>query len=109
MIFHVSFQQVPCDGMGRLVVTLKSYRNPTHKMSNGKCCDHLFITFGRCTPCDAYFKLHVTHTCSRNTGQSCSMGRRNTKVVGKRDDHRFSIRKEFGFDSVLVSNTSKVS
>lgn len=96
---------VPCDGMGRLVVTLKSYRNPTHRMSNGKCCDHLFISFGRCTPCDAYFKLHVTHTCSRNTGQSCSMGRRDTKVVGRRDDHRFSIRKEFGFDSVLGTIT----
>ncbi|XP_068721178.1 protein jagged-1a-like [Montipora capricornis] len=94
---------VPCEGSGRAVVILKSYKNPSHRLNNGKCCDHRFLNFGRCYPCDAYFKLCVTQTCATCSG--CNIGRSQTHVVGKQDDHRFHIRRAFAFDSFSGSIT----
>ena len=89
--------------MGRAVITLKSYRNPTHRMSNGKCCDHLVFNFGRCYPCDAYFKMCVTQSGSGST-HSCNLGRSQTGVVGHNDNHHnINIRREFAFHSFQVS------
>lgn len=88
----------PCQGTGRVVVTLKSYKNPSHRMSNGKCCDHLVFNFGRCYPCDAYFKLCVTQSAS-GSAHNCNIGRSQTGVVGDNDNHYFHIRREFSFNS----------
>ncbi|KAJ7337253.1 Protein jagged-2 [Desmophyllum pertusum] len=86
---------VSCEGSGRVIVTLRSYSNPSHRKSNFKCCD---IGFLSCSGCDAYFKLCVTQSVS-SSAHSCNIGTSKTPVVGNKDDHRFNIRKEFAFTS----------
>ena len=91
-------QQVSCEGTGHVVVTFKSYSNPTHRKSNGDCCDFKFIG---CSACDAYFKLCVTDSASRS---DCNIGRATTGVIGKEDNHNsINIRKDFAFKSFAVS------
>ena len=92
--------QASCEGTGHVVVTFKSYRNPTHRKSNGNCCD--FKWFGKvCNPCDAYFKLCVADSPSSS---SCNIGQAQTGVVGDKDNHHnINIRKDFAFNSFRVS------
>ncbi|KAL9975607.1 hypothetical protein ACROYT_G012788 [Oculina patagonica] len=90
---------VPCEGTGHAVVTLRKYKNPSHRLSNGKCCDHLMFNFGRCYPCDAYFKLCVSQAAFGSSSSSCNIGQSETGVVGDRDDHSFNIRKSFSFNT----------
>ena len=71
-------------------------------MSNGKCCDHLMFNFGRCYPCDAYFKLCVSQSVSGTSASSCNIGRSETGVVGDRDNHSPNIRKVFPFSAFQV-------
>ena len=84
-------------------MTLRKYKNPSHRLSNGKCCDHLVFNFGRCYPCDAYFKLCVSQSVSGSSAYSCNIGRSQTGVVGDRDDHSFNIRRSFSFNTFQVS------
>lgn len=83
-------------------MTLRKYKNPSHRMSNGKCCDHLMFNFGRCYPCDAYFKLCVSQSVSGSSAYSCNIGRSETGVVGDRDNHTPNIRRVFPFSTFQV-------
>lgn len=90
-----------CEGSGRVVVTLKYYKNPSHRTYEFKCCDAGL--FGCSGGCEAYFKICVTKSASANT-HSCNMGTTQTAVIGNRDDHRLNLRKEFAFTSLQVSH-----
>ena len=90
-----------CEGSGRVVVTLKYYKNPSHRTYEFKCCDAGL--FGCSGGCEAYFKICVTKSASANT-HSCNMGTTQTAVIGNRDDHRLNLRKEFSFTSLQVSH-----
>ena len=97
------YQQVSCEGRGHVVVRIRSYKNPSHRGIDNKCCDNRFFscTFG----CDAYFKLCVTLSAS-SLAHNCSLGIIKTGVVGRRDDHTFDenrYKKSFAFSSFLVS------
>ena len=95
-------QQVSCEGSGHIVVKFKSYSNPTHRRSNGKCCD--FNLYG-CSACDAYFKLCVADSALRF---DCNVGRAATGVIGKEDNHRsINIKEDFSFESFIVSTFQK--
>ena len=83
-------------------MTLRKYKNPLHRMSNGKCCDHLMFNFGRCYPCDAYFKLCVSQSVTGSSAYSCNIGRSKTGVVGDRDNHTPNIRRVFSFGTFQV-------
>lgn len=93
-------QQVSCEGSGRVVLTLKSYKNPSHRTYKNKCCD--IRLFGCSRGCDAYFKLCVSQS-SFTSVHNCNLGRYETDVIGRRDDHRFNIRKTYSFTSFQVS------
>lgn len=80
-----------------MVVTLKYYKNPSHRTYEFKCCDAGL--FGCSGGCEAYFKICVTKSASANT-HSCNMGTTQTAVIGNRDDHRLNLRKEFAFTSL---------
>lgn len=97
-----------CEGTGHAVVTLRKYKNPSHRMSNGKCCDHLMFNFGRCRPCDAYFKLCVSQSVSGSSAHSCNIGRSETGVVGDRDNHTPNIRRVFPFGTFQGAITIRV-
>lgn len=84
-------------------MTLRKYKNPSHRLSNGKCCDHWIGNFGPCYPCDAYFKLCVSQSVSGSSAYSCNIGRHKTGVVGDRDDHTPNIRRTFPFRTFQVS------
>ena len=84
-----------------MVVTLKYYKNPSHRTYEFKCCDAGL--FGCSGGCEAYFKICVTKSASANT-HSCNMGTTQTAVIGNRDDHRLNLRKEFAFTSLQVSH-----
>ena len=90
-------QQVSCEGTGHVVVTFISYSNPTSRRSYGDCCDGNIINV--CTSgCDAYFKLNVEDSASRN------IGRATTRVIGEKDNYNsINIRKDFAFKSFAVS------
>lgn len=95
----LTFMAPPSEGTGRAIVTLRRYTNPSHRLSNGKCCDHRFLNFGRCRPCDAYFKLCVSQAVSGSSSNSCNIGRSQTGVVGDHDNHVLNIRRAFSFAS----------
>ena len=101
------WQAPPSEGTGRAIVTLRRYTNPSHRLSNGKCCDHRFLNIGRCRPCDAYFKLCVSQAVSGSSSNSCNIGRSQTGVVGDDDNHVLNIRRAFSFESFKVSTRIK--
>lgn len=104
----LAFMAPPSEGTGRAIITLRRYTNPTHRLSNGKCCDHRFLNFGPCRPCDAYFKLCVSQSVSGSPSNSCNIGRGRTGVVGDNDNHVLNIRRAFSFDSFLGAITISV-
>ncbi|XP_022802486.1 uncharacterized protein LOC111339988 [Stylophora pistillata] len=94
MIF---FYVMPCEGGGRVGVTLKYYKNPAHRTYKFKCCDAGF--FGCSGGCEAYFKICATQSASSKT-YSCNLGTKRTAVVGDRDDYILNLGKEFTFTSL---------
>ena len=82
---------------------IRSYKNPSHRGFDTKCCDPKL--FGCSRGCDAYFKLCVTLSASSDA-HNCNLGILKTGVVGDRDDHRFDAnryKERFAFSSFLVS------
>ena len=72
-----------CSGWGLLSIRLVNYKNPSHTLFNGECCDTL--TWCSSNQCESYFKFCVT---SLGSLQQCNLGSSKTKVLGD-DDFQF--------------------
>ena len=62
---------------GTLMLKMKTFNNPQHKLNDGSCCDTVYVSCGR-DHCDNYFKKICLTAPS---GTSCGIGNTATQLI----------------------------